>query len=68
MPNTYPPLSQKGVLLINPLKRIYSAFFKKGTIHLAVVDPMAGSDQRPLITMKDDYLFVGPDNRILIAG
>jgi hypothetical protein len=42
----------------------YYSYFEKGTIHLAVVDPMVGSDRRPIIVMKDDYLFVGPDNGI----
>jgi len=42
----------------------YYRFFPKGTVHLAVVDPGVGSARRPVILVKDDCFFVGPDNGI----
>jgi S-adenosylmethionine hydrolase len=38
------------------------AFFPKGTIHLAVVDPGVGSRRNPVLIQTDRYFFVGPDN------
>jgi hypothetical protein len=37
-------------------------YFEKGTIHVAVVDPMVGSDRKPIVFEKDGHFFVGPDN------
>jgi len=39
-------------------------YFPPMTIHMAVVDPGVGSDQRPIIVVTDKYYFVGPDNGI----
>lgn len=40
-------------------------FFAPGTIHLCVVDPAVGSQtQRGVAIVKDDAIFVGPDNGI----
>ncbi|MCI0422413.1 MAG: SAM-dependent chlorinase/fluorinase [Acidobacteria bacterium] len=41
------------------------AYFPKGTIHVAVVDPGVGSGRRPLLALGGDYAFVGPDNGLL---
>ncbi len=38
------------------------AYFPKGTIHLAVVDPGVGGGRRPIIVVTESYYFVGPDN------
>jgi len=38
--------------------------FPAGTVHLAVVDPQVGSQQRGLLIVADNHLFVGPDNGI----
>ena len=38
------------------------AFFPRGTIHLAVVDPGVGGPRRPILFVTRDYFFVGPDN------
>ena len=42
----------------------YYRYFPDDTIHLCVVDPTVGSARRPIIVMKDNHLFVGPDNGI----
>lgn len=38
--------------------------FPRDTIHLVVVDPGVGSARRPVMTMTDDYNFIGPDNGV----
>lgn len=38
--------------------------FPGNTIHLVVVDPGVGSARRPIMTMTDDYNFIGPDNGV----
>ena len=43
------------------------AFFPRGTIFVAVVDPGVGSDRRNLIVKTDDFFFVAPDNGILTS-
>ncbi len=39
-------------------------YYPLNTIHMAVVDPGVGSEQRPVIAITDKYFFVGPDNGI----
>ena len=39
-------------------------YFPKGTIHVGVVDPGVGSDRRGILTVTENYYFVGPDNGI----
>lgn len=41
------------------------AYFPRGTIFVAVVDPGVGSDRKNLIVETESQLFVGPDNGIL---
>jgi len=41
------------------------AFFPRGTIFVAVVDPGVGGDRKNLIVKSEDYFFVAPDNGIL---
>lgn len=41
------------------------AFFPKGTVFLAVVDPGVGSERRPIAVKTRQYVFVGPDNGVL---
>lgn len=43
-------------------------YFPKNTIHLAVVDPGVGSKRRPIIVKTKNYLYVGPDNGLLILA
>lgn len=45
------------------LMRSY-AYFAKGTVHLAVVDPGVGTDRACLYIKYDGHHFVGPDNGI----
>ncbi len=40
------------------------AYFPKGTVHLAVVDPGVGSDRQPLLIRSEDFVFLGPDNGV----
>jgi S-adenosyl-L-methionine hydrolase (adenosine-forming) len=40
----------------------YAPFFRKGTIHVCVVDPTVGSKRRAIVVMHDGHFFVGPDN------
>jgi S-adenosylmethionine hydrolase len=42
----------------------YYSWFDGGAIHVAVVDPMVGSTRRPIIVVRENHLFVGPDNGI----
>ena len=42
----------------------YYRYFERGSVHVAVVDPMVGSSRRPVAVMKDGHVFVGPDNGI----
>lgn len=41
------------------------AFFPKGAVHIAVVDPGVGSVRKALAVQTAEYLFVGPDNGVL---
>ncbi len=40
----------------------YYRYFPPGTIHVAVVDPTVGSERKPIIAIKENYVFLGPDN------
>ncbi len=51
---------REGAFLVSEHYR----YFPGGTIHVAVVDPTVGSDRRPIIVIRDDHVFVGPDNGI----
>ena len=42
----------------------YYPYFEAGTVHVAVVDPTVGSGRRPLILVKEENFFVGPDNGV----
>ncbi|MCW4037847.1 MAG: S-adenosyl-l-methionine hydroxide adenosyltransferase family protein [Candidatus Bathyarchaeota archaeon] len=42
-----------------------AAYFPKGTIHMAVIDPGVGTDRRRIIVEGKRCLFVGPDNGVL---
>jgi len=43
------------------------AFFPRGTIFVAVVDPGVGSDRKNLIVKTESHYFVAPDNGILTS-
>jgi len=40
------------------------AFFNKGTVHLAIVDPGVGTERGIIAVKKAGHMFVGPDNGI----
>ena len=40
-------------------------FFRRGTVHLAVIDPGVGSEREIIAVITQDYVFIGPDNGIL---
>lgn len=42
-----------------------TAYFPRGTIHVAVVDPGVGSGRRPVLVECDGSYFIGPDNGVL---
>jgi S-adenosylmethionine hydrolase len=41
-------------------------YFPKGTIHVAVVDPVVGTQRRAILIQTRQGFFVGPDNGLLI--
>lgn len=43
-------------------------WFPKGTIHVVVVDPGVGTERRGLVVKSRNYLFIGPDNGVLIPA
>ncbi len=48
----------EGALVLN---RAY-AYFPRGTVHLAVVDPGVGTSRRAIAAKLGEHYFVGPDN------
>ncbi|HLC18649.1 MAG TPA: SAM-dependent chlorinase/fluorinase [Thermodesulfobacteriota bacterium] len=44
------------------------SFFPGGTVHVGVVDPGVGGKRRPILVETDRYLFVGPDNGLLMPA
>jgi S-adenosylmethionine hydrolase len=43
-------------------------YFPDGSIHVAVVDPLVGTQRRPIIVETKRGFFVGPDNGILMLA
>lgn len=41
-------------------------YFPQGTIHVVVVDPGVGTERRGIVVFSRRYVFVGPDNGVLI--
>ncbi len=41
------------------------AFFPRGTVHIAVVDPGVGTHRRPIAARLGNYFFVCPDNGMI---
>ena len=48
--------------------KISYKYFPKGTIFTVVIDPGVGSSRRAIIIESTNYLFVGPDNGVLIPA
>ena len=44
------------------------AWFPRGTVFCAVVDPGVGTGRRPVAVKTRDYIFVGPDNGLIWAA
>jgi S-adenosyl-L-methionine hydrolase (adenosine-forming) len=44
------------------LIREFYRWFPRHTVHLCVVDPTVGSERKAVVVVKEDHLFVGPDN------
>lgn len=40
-------------------------YFPPGTVHLAVVDPSTGTERRNIAVLRDEHLFIAPDNGLL---
>jgi hypothetical protein len=49
---------------------LYSSYryFKKGTVHVAVVDPGVGSERAAVVVETSNYIFVSPDNGLIYAA
>jgi hypothetical protein len=45
-----------------------AGWFPKGTVHVAVVDPGVGTTRRGLFVVGKNYVFVGPDNGVLLPA
>lgn len=43
-------------------------YFPKGTIFVAIVDPEVGSSRRAIAIATTNYIFIGPDNGILVTA
>jgi len=43
-------------------------YFPRKTIHLAVVDPGVGTKRKPILIETENYVFVGPDNGLLVPA
>jgi S-adenosylmethionine hydrolase len=46
------------------LSRSYQ-YFPSGTVHMAIVDPGVGTERDILLVIKDNHLFIAPDNGLL---
>lgn len=42
--------------------------FPRGTIHVVVVDPGVGTERRAVVIVTKNYVFIGPDNGVLIPA
>ncbi len=56
-----PPQDVRGAAYV--LARA-APYFPGGTVHLAVVDPGVGGEQRPVLVQTERALYVGPDNGV----
>jgi len=45
-----------------------AAYYPKGTVHVAVVDPGVGTLRRSILVESQGQIFVGPDNGLLIPA
>ena len=45
-----------------------STWFPPGTVHVGVVDPGVGTERRAIVVKARKYLFVGPDNGLLVLA
>ena len=45
-----------------------AGWFPKGTVHVAVVDPGVGTPRKALFIVTKKYVFVGPDNGVLLPA
>lgn len=45
-----------------------AGFFPNGTIHMVVIDPGVGTERRLIIIETERFLYIGPDNGVLIPS
>ena len=45
-----------------------AVWFPPGTVHVGVVDPGVGTARRPIVVVSRRYVFVGPDNGLLMLA
>ncbi len=43
-------------------------YFPRGTIFVCVVDPGVGSSRRPIAILTNNYIFIGPDNGLMVMA
>ena len=43
-------------------------YFPKDTVHLVVIDPGVGTSRKPIAILTRNYIFVGPDNGVLLPA
>ncbi|MHA2313702.1 MAG: SAM hydrolase/SAM-dependent halogenase family protein [Candidatus Hermodarchaeia archaeon] len=55
---------RQGAFLLS----LVSSYFPKGTIHLVVIDPGVGTSRRRIAIKGKRYLYVGPDNGVLLPA
>ncbi len=57
-------ISRQNVFEASQVISMSYRYFPPKTIHLVVVDPEVGGMRRPLLIIRGDYYFIGPDNGI----
>lgn len=60
-------ITPQNIQEANWILRCSYTYFRKGTIHVCVVDPGVGSTRKPILLEISNYFFIGPDNGIFTA-
>ncbi len=57
-----------NIVLGAHILKVSYKYFPKGTIFTVVIDPGVGSSRRAVILESTNYLFVGPDNGVMVPA
>ena len=57
-----------NVVLGAHILKISKEYFPKGTVFVGVVDPGVGSERKAIVVITKNYVFVGPDNGLLVPA